>query len=496
VERFSRNESESPPRRWWRPTVLLLAAALGCVPAELIPDTADPGITRVRLPDTWGALDRPAATFDHQRHVDALTDEDCERCHEGDEEDTFDPWFDHLAPGEDPSALVDRIHDRCMSCHAERDEGTLVCGECHVDRPAGPPRVAVVFDASLHQRHVDATEEACETCHHQWDEEQQKLVYVEGAQGACTDCHGDTVVEDRPTLRDASHIHCVGCHHERDDRGDKAGPLTCSGCHDPVAIAQIEPLDEIPRLENEQPDVALIHAEGAESKEVTFDHLAHETRAPFCTTCHHRTAKACSECHTLLGSEDGDGVKLETAHHDAASERSCVGCHRREALEPDCAGCHAALPKPPSESSCDVCHTGDLGESPVEVALPPLPPTSDEEFPEVVVIDLLSEDYEPSEMPHAKIVKHLDDLVRKSELASAFHEATEVVCAGCHHHSPVGERPPGCESCHDLESNPIEDRPGLKAAFHRQCLGCHEQMGLEKVGCTDCHDEAEQEEAP
>ncbi|MBW1880774.1 MAG: cytochrome c class III, partial [Deltaproteobacteria bacterium] len=215
-----------------------------------------------------------------------------------------------------------------------------------------------------------------------------------------------------------------------------------------------------------------------------------------CTTCHHQTTKACSECHTVLASEEGDGVNLETAHHDTGSDRSCVGCHQREALEPDCAGCHATLPRPPSESTCAVCHTGPPGESAARPELAPLPPTSDDDFPDVIVIELLAADYEASEMPHAKIVEHLDALVRDSELAAAFHPTTEVLCSGCHHHSPVGERPPGCGSCHDLESHPTEDQPSLKAAYHRQCLGCHEEMGLEQVGCTDCHADANQEDSP
>ena len=52
----------------------------------------------------------------------------------------------------------------------------------------------------------------------------------------------------------------------------------------------------------------------------------------------------------------------------------------------------------------------------------------------------------------------------------------------------MGERPPTCRSCHSREADPVDDKPGLKAAYHRQCMGCHEQMDL-KVGCEDCHKE-------
>jgi hypothetical protein len=61
------------------------------------------------------------------------------------------------------------------------------------------------------------------------------------------------------------------------------------------------------------------------------------------------------------------------------------------------------------------------------------------------------------------------------------------MCVGCHHHSPAGARPPPCRSCHSQAADATRDRPGLKAAYHRQCLGCHIDMGVSKQGCTDCH---------
>jgi hypothetical protein len=117
--------------------------------------------------------------------------------------------------------------------------------------------------------------------------------------------------------------------------------------------------------------------------------------------------------------------------------------------------------------------------------LPALPAPS-EAFPEKVVISSLLGEYGPSTLPHKKIVVALDAAVRRSRLATAFHGNTGVLCAGCHHRSPVGERPPPCRSCHGASAVPASDRPGLQAAYHRQCMGCHAAMGL-KQGCTDCH---------
>ena len=37
---------------------------------------------------------------------------------------------------------------------------------------------------------------------------------------------------------------------------------------------------------------------------------------------------------------------------------------------------------------------------------------------------------------------------------------------------------------------PTADKPGLTAAYHRQCIGCHQAMAIRKTGCTDCHAKA------
>jgi hypothetical protein len=125
-----------------------------------------------------------------------------------------------------------------------------------------------------------------------------------------------------------------------------------------------------------------------------------------------------------------------------------------------------------------------------EVRLDPLPVVSDD-FPETVVIESLVDTYEASSLPHAKIVAKLDEAVRASKLAGRFHGRTETLCSGCHHLSPVGTRPPPCRACHADAGDPTDGRPGLKVAYHQQCLGCHIQMKIQKQGCTDCHEARE-----
>lgn len=99
----------------------------------------------------------------------------------------------------------------------------------------------------------------------------------------------------------------------------------------------------------------------------------------------------------------------------------------------------------------------------------------------------------------------------------AIHvELTGSNCARCHHHT-TGMAPQdarclkchkggdeaenvACRDCHavkrfeadylgKISSDPQLfhiDKPGLKGAFHRNCLGCHQESGG-PTGCQDCH---------
>jgi len=148
---------------------------------------------------------------------------------------------------------------------------------------------------------------------------------------------------------------------------------------------------------------------------------------------------------------------------------ACIGCHQGPWLAPG-SELPAAVPDPS------------------EIA--PLPPSSDD-FPEAVVIEVLSATYESSTLPHRKMMVRLDEAIRKSRLASVFHGNLEIGCEGCHHHSGNDQRPPQCRACHGEASQAKTDKPGLKVAYHRQCIGCHQRMGIDKLGCTDCHAEKE-----
>ncbi len=110
-----------------------------------------------------------------------------------------------------------------------------------------------------------------------------------------------------------------------------------------------------------------------------------------------------------------------------------------------------------------------------------------------MTIGVLSDKYEPSKLPHRKIINTLMAAIGDDKLAATFHTDKATVCAGCHHNSPVSKTPPKCASCHGKPFDPAKgDRPGLKAAYHQQCMGCHNRMKLEKpadTACAECHKE-------
>jgi len=95
--------------------------------------------------------------------------------------------------------------------------------------------------------------------------------------------------------------------------------------------------------------------------------------------------------------------------------------------------------------------------------------------PETATLDSLKKLYGPVEFTHKAHTGYAGD------------------CAVCHHHSQPGEYFP-CSQCHS--GKPIKtakDRlPGLKAAYHQQCMNCHKTSGSGPTGCTDCHEKLKQ----
>jgi hypothetical protein len=492
-----------------RNVVLIAVLVSGAVfAAEQVPRQIAPATVTMQFPTAFGDLQRPAVEFDHKAHTKALEAEGCETCHRIDDKGQLIPKMASILDIDNRDDLIDAYHDACIGCHRDRSDkhlksGPLACGECHVRRgPGVSTRVPMAFDYSLHARHSKAFDDKCENCHHVYDEATKELKYEKGKEEACGSCHGEIDEQRKLSLANASHRACVSCHLRRIRMDLDAGPTLCAGCHDLERRAAIKQLEEVPRLKRGQPDTLWISNVDAKTAAVGFDHLGHEPTTGSCSTCHHQTLKACDECHTLTGSPEGSDVTTVEAYHLSSSEHSCVGCHTLQTVDKKCAGCHHTLTETPAERTCVVCHNGPAPGSPALEIAPTISdpgldalPTLSDSFPETVTIDFLIDKYEASLLPHAKIVNKLDTMVRENKLARRFHGDTATLCSGCHHHTPAATRPPGCRACHSAATDPARDQPDLKVAYHRQCVGCHIAMHIEKQGCTDCHKERAEEVA-
>ncbi len=437
-------------------------------------------------------------------------DKDCETCHLRMDNERLSPKFLRLVD-ESRDVVMDLYHDECVACHSEtaargKKSGPTICGDCHRRRPLYvSTRTPMGFDRSLHHRHVEEVGYECARCHHEFDEETKELFYAKGKETTCRYCHQSDVKDDVSSLSEAAHWACLGCHMDMPN----AGPTDCHGCHVMERRQQIARVDQPKRLERNQPDFRLlqtVEADLAFSKlnTVPFSHVDHEEFHQTCRTCHHESMTPCVECHTLAGSESSQGVTLQRAMHDLNSEHSCVGCHETHKRETSCAGCHSLMEQGRlSEHACTICHSGpspavastmkedidSVGPFRVKPDDARLSFTNDD-VPEQVTIDILSEKYEAVEFPHRKVVNKLLEHINESKIATFFHGHEDVACQGCHHHSPAGEKPPLCESCHSEPFNEAElFKPGLLGAYHRQCIGCHESMQIEPTDCLGCHKE-------
>ena len=420
-----------------------------------------------------------------------------------------------------------------------------------------------------HAASQEKADNKCGACHHVYDEAAAKTVPAakeDQVPGSCAYCHGEkttTVAGRKPekvrSLRLAAHGECVTCHRATAAASKDAptGPATCAGCHGPLdqkAIAETSqkrvPADADLRVKRGQPDLTMVRPAAAEKPvlaadgkpvkavnmpPVPFDHKFHEGKAETCASCHHGALASCSaECHTVPGAKKGGYVPLSRAMHEPAAARSCVGCHATQQQRAECAGCHAAMKKGVGDkAACATCHvTPPAGLEQAAAAVATAPKGKDtaaaeadlagkllaakrevtatfptDDIPETVTIGSLSKDFEPSVLPHRKIVLSMLAGMKDSKLAGAFHDSDAAVCQGCHHMSPAAKTPPRCGNCHQAVETPGQSRPALKAAFHTQCMGCHTAMGIDgkvvgkdpgakpvpkATDCAGCHKEKKQ----
>jgi hypothetical protein len=474
-----------------------------------------PDVIKIEVLKKFGDLERPVVTFLHDKHSEAVREmgKDCTACHE--EKDGKLVLMYKRDADLSRQAVMDIYHDNCITCHKEAagrklKSGPVTCNECH-DRKnqVVSSRARVGLDKSLHYRHDKAFSGKCEKCHHAYNEKKKELFYDKGRESSCRYCHGEQAVDNKDSFRAVAHRDCLGCHVKLTARKKDAGPIQCAGCHDAEVLVQYKVPGDIPRMKRNQPDAAIIKkGKIGTMHRVAFNHKAHEGYTDNCRVCHHKAMTACNDCHTVTGEKKGGFVTLETAMHRFDNDTSCFGCHTGRQQAKNCAGCHSLMEKRKRKESatCLSCHTtpgktlpADAGEDELAaIAMielqgrkPDIAIYSEKEIPEEVVIKQIADKFEAVKFPHRKVVNKLMSNMQGNKLAGYFHTQPGTMCQGCHHNSPAAATPPRCASCH---IKPVDNkelyRPGLMAAYHRQCMGCHTKMGIEKpsnVDCTGCH---------
>jgi octaheme c-type cytochrome (tetrathionate reductase family) len=120
-----------------------------------------------------------------------------------------------------------------------------------------------------------------------------------------------------------------------------------------------------------------------------------------------------------------------------------------------------------------------------------------------VVLGATSDDYEPVRFSHrihdeltggdCSVCHHRHATAAGDRVGleiKELHAPMEIKiggpCAACH--AEMGQNSPqGCARCHGLPNEPdAPSRIGLKGAYHRQCLGCHERQRKSASAPTEC----------
>ena len=139
----------------------------------------------------------------------------------------------------------------------------------------------------------------------------------------------------------------------------------------------------------------------------------------------------------------------------------------------DCSLCHDCK-NPTKKNPClKVCprpfHDREVGKK-----------LSSDQGPDFVVLDVLEELYDPVVFSHKT----------HAEMANMSGG-----CVSCHHFTPTNQSHPPCKECHSVEVVHKElKKPCLKAAYHRQCIACHQDWSGE-ANCEKCHVMKQKKEA-
>ena len=500
----------------------------------------------------------PFVLFDHDAHTRALLEKgrDCTSCHEPSTSAAGGINLDYNFKKSgaekqgrgvpDYADLKDIYHDGCIGCHVDMRSqniatGPLVaeCRSCHAAASVASfakesQRADGGLDPVEHYAHttfpevtalVGKGQEVCAACHHPTEQLSSPMLDYD----SCRSCHGSSVKElSGPNYSSIAHDTCISCHLGTVASGRAPNaPLLCADCHSSSpakggngkaassVFAQKDGASaKLPRLNSGQPNVVLMGELATGQKvepdvhsgvalkggmdPVAFDHTRHEKAVPSCVSCHTRT-----------GEKAGDNVPISQIVHSPVIASSCVGCHETmKTTSIECAGCHAVQPVT-AQPDCSLCHTplpartlergeqtkNDLAAAMVAARRTERVTLDLSSVPEVVTIGILSNQYEPSEFPHGRIVRSLARGVLDGAPGFfSLHAKDYTLCQSCHHNSPASLTPPSCASCHATGSasgvvgvrTVPPERPELKAAYHQQCMSCHQRMEIRYPADTDC----------
>jgi hypothetical protein len=157
--------------------------------------------------------------------------------------------------------------------------------------------------------------------------------------------------------------------------------------------------------------------------------------------------------------ESTSGTVRYSVDKSDTSARSVPGTDNRAAV--DCARCHSC-PDPTTDRLCLMPCTRPRQHD--------MKPTN--AAPEIVVLGELADRFLPVPFDHA-------GHARMAQMTQG--------CVVCHHFTPEGEAHPSCKSCHEIAPEREDIRkPGLRGAYHRQCLSCHRDWSHE-TRCDACH---------
>lgn len=129
------------------------------------------------------------------------------------------------------------------------------------------------------------------------------------------------------------------------------------------------------------------------------------------------------------------------------------------------------------------------------------------EGPDTVSLDSLSELFAAVSFNHAMHVEVVTNDCSVCHHHTTGTKVTDERCARCHKNSGAANSV-ACRDCHNANPFSAENlqktadaellfhsgKPGLKGAYHRKCLGCHNEMGAPSE-CENCHKRTEKGDA-